>query len=429
MAKLSLKKNFTWALVANIVSSFCMWLLLVILIKVGTDEVVGVFAVAKAFCLPISMLLTMRLQIVQVTDAQDDYCFGHYYTLRLVSVFLAVCLSIVAGFLCYSPRTAVAIGVLSIGYAVINIRDIFLAVLQKSERMDQIAVSRFILGPLSLFFFGVIFFTTQNLVLAIIGLITARLIILLCRDVPTTRACLATNDKSGNFIKFQLLWEKEKLWSLAKITIPLGLVGWFSTLLVSVPRLVLYKYFGMAEVGYFAAMSSLLVAGSMVIVALGQAVGPRLSKYYAENNIRAYNHLLFKLLGIGVAIGLTGIAISWLFGELILALLFKPHYAEYNDIFIWITIAGAVLFVFNFLNWGLCAVREFRIQVPIYGLAAAICIGFSFWLIPVYGMKGAVWSIIAGYIWGTSGCAVFVIRSIKKKKNLQKPVKRLQDKI
>lgn len=414
MSKLSLRKNFAWALVGNIVSSFCMWLLLIILTKMGTVEVVGVFAVARAICLPISMLLAMRLQVVQVTDSQDDYYFGHYYTLRLISVFLAVCLSITAGFLFYSPGTAVVIGVLSISYAIIKIRDIFLAVLQKSERMDKIAVSRLIQSILSLSLFGIIFFITQKLSLAILGLITARLITLLFYDVPITRAFLNTNTVDGQLVKFKLLWEKEKLWSLAKITIPLGLVSWFVTLFVSVPGLILDKCFGKAEIGYFAAISSLLVAGSMVIAALGQAVGPRLAKYYAEN-IRAYKRLLVKLIGIGAAIGLAGIVISSLFGKLILTLMFQPDYAEHNEVFIWITVAGAVLFVFNFMNWGLCAARVFRVQVPIYGLAAGICIGFSFWLIPVYGMFGAVWSIMSGYIFGTLGCAVFVIKAIKKK--------------
>lgn len=422
---LTLRMNFVWALVGNAVAAFCSWILLMILVKLSTAEVVGVFAVAQAVCLPISALLGLQLTIVLTTDAQNDYHFGHYYALRIITSGLAIGLGILVGSLFYSGEVFHIIILLSISYAILAVRDVFLAFLRKSERMDKVAVSRTLLGLLSAVLFGILFWVSNSLILSVLGLIAARFMVVYFHDIPVTRILLSSSAIDSKPLSTKLLWSKKVLWRLAKTAMPLGLVGLFQTLYASIPRLVIDKYFGKGEVGYFAALSSLLMIGMIIIAALGHAVTPRLAKYYFEN-LGAYKRLLGKLMGIGAAIGISGIVVSSLFGKLILTLLFRADYAEHNDVFIWITIAGAILFIFSFMNAGLSAARKFKIQVPIYGLATTVCAGFSLWLIPYYGMIGAVWAIIACYGFGLLGCTVFVVRAIKERA-WQKAVKDIPD--
>jgi O-antigen/teichoic acid export membrane protein len=413
---LSLRKNFAWAFAGNTVSAFCRWLLLVVLIKLAPVETVGIFGVAQAVTLPVSLLFELKLQIVQVTDAKNEYSFGYYYALRLICVCLAVAVSAVLGFVFYSRETAFVITLLSIGYALMSVRTILLAVIQKAERMDVVAVSRFLLNLLSLIFFSLVFWITGSLVLSILSMVVARLTILLLYDIPNSRKFLQLGTVDEQFALFSMepLWDKTILWQMAKTVVPLGLVGFFGMLVTSVPRLILDRSFGKDDVGYFAAMSSLLVAGNMIVAALNQSISPRLAKYY-EQNIAAYKKLLCKLLGIGAILGILGIIISSLFGKLILTLMFRAEYAEYSDVFVWITVAGAILFIFHFMNSGLNAARRFKIQAPIYAVVAAICAGLSFLLIPHYGMMGAVWSIIACYCFGTISSAVLIVKAVNEK--------------
>jgi len=414
MDRLTLRKNFAWAFAGNAVSAFCMWLLLLVLTKLGAPEIVGIYAVAQAISLPISRFLGLQLPIVQVTDAQNDYCFGHYFTLKLITGILAICISVGAGFVFYSVDVALVIVLLSFGYGIIEIRKVFLTVMQKSERMDKVAVSNILQGALSAIFFGIIFWLSRQLVLSILGIIVARLMVLFFYDNPVAGKFLRMYAHDGRPDSQKLIWARRKLWRLARTAIPLGLVGCFGMLFTSIPRLVLDKYFGKAEVGYFAAISSLLVVGTMGIAALSQAVIPRLAKYYFEN-IRGYKLLIGKLVGIGFAMGISGVVISSLFGKWILTMLFRPDYARYNYVFIWITVAGTGLFLFTFMNCGLNAARKFKIQVPIYGLAAGLCGVLSLLLIPHYGMIGAAWSIIGCYGFGAISSGIFVGLALREK--------------
>lgn len=407
---LSLRKNFAWAFFGNVVSAFCMWLLLILLAKTASVEMVGDFGVAQAVGLPISMLLGLRLQVVQITDAKDEFDFSHYYALCLItSIATAVVIAIV-GFSAYEFNTALIITALGLGYSIITFREIFLAVLQKYERMDLLAGSRVFQGLFSLLLFGCFFWFTKNLAFAVFGLVIARVIVLLFYDFPVSRKLLR---KNGYTATIRPQWHWNIIWRLFKTAASLGLVAWFGVLFTSVPRLIMDKFSGREEVGYFVAMSSLLVVGNMMLCALGQSVMPRLAKYYVETR-RAYKLLLAKLTAVAFMIGVSGIVISILFGKKILTLLFTPDYAQHSQVFLVIMIAGAILLLFSCMNIGLTVARKFAVQVPIYAICAVACGLAAFVLIPRYGMIGAAWSILICYLVGTIGCLIFIILAFRE---------------
>ena len=128
-----------------------------------------------------------------------------------------------------------------------------------------------------------------------------------CYDIPVVKKLSGFDNRE----KFSLnSWRT--LWRLAKVAAPLGLVGAFQILFASMPRLFLDKTHGKESVGYFAAITSLLVLGTMVIGALSQVVSPRLAKYYCEDR-SAYKLLIGKLLLLGIGFGIIGIVVSLLF--------------------------------------------------------------------------------------------------------------------
>lgn len=408
---LSLRKNFVWAFVGNTFSAFCGWLLLIILTKIGTVEIVGVFAIAQAICLPVSMLCSLQLTIVQITDVKNIYLFEHFYTVKFLMSILAVILSTAIGLIFYSIDFVIVVFVLSISYAVVDVRKAFLAVMQKNERMDNYAFSFILQGIIGTLLFTLLFIVSKNLVVAIPGLIITRVLVGFFYDRRVI--CKLIEKSQGVIPRAKLLWQKSILWKLIVMSFPLGIVGFLQTLLATIPRLVLDKFFGKAEVGYFTAISSLLVAGTMVISALSQTVNPRLAKYYHFDR-KAFKLLMGKLIFISAGLGTAGIVASVLFGKQILTLIFKPDYAEHNDLFIVATIAGAVLFIFTFINSGLNAAKCFKIQVPIYAGSAITATIFSFLLIPHYKMIGAMISILVCYLFGLMVSLFFLARALKK---------------
>src|SRR5581483_7109071 len=146
--------------------------------------------------------------------------------------------------------------------------------------------------------------------------------------------------------------------------------------------------------GIFAALSYPMVAGSTVISALGQSASPRLAKHYAAQDRAAFGRLLLKLLGIGTLLGGAGILVALIAGRPLLTLLYQPEYASYTDVFAWLMLAAALLYLASFGGYGVTAARRFKVQPVIFGVCAASTALFCALLIPQYGIQGAAWATI-----------------------------------
>ena len=57
----SLRWNFSWTFVGNVVYSACQWAMLVVLAKIGNPEMVGQYGLAMAIATPVLALSTLQL--------------------------------------------------------------------------------------------------------------------------------------------------------------------------------------------------------------------------------------------------------------------------------------------------------------------------------------------------------------------------------
>ena len=87
---LSLKRNFTWVLGGNITYAACQWGMLIVLAKLGSSEMLGIFALGLAICAPVFFFFNLALRDLQATDANQEYSFGHYLGLRLITSVLSL---------------------------------------------------------------------------------------------------------------------------------------------------------------------------------------------------------------------------------------------------------------------------------------------------------------------------------------------------
>jgi O-antigen/teichoic acid export membrane protein len=416
---LSLRTNLLWAFAGNATASLCTWVLLMLLTKMASAQVVGVYAVAQAVALPIWMLLSLKLPLAQVTDARNEFDFGHYYALSLIMAILIPLVTFTVAFCSYPVHIAVITTLVGAGYALMILCDIFLAVMQKAERMDKMAASRIIQGVLSVLLFGGLFLATRNLVSSIVGLITARLLVLYFYNMPVGKKLLHERAplSGGSSRVCSPHWHTDKLVKLTRKAIPLGITAWLGTLFTSIPRLALARFWSTEHVGYFAALSSLLVALNIGMGALSQSTSPRLAKYYFTNR-SSYKRLLAKVTGVALVLGLTAIAASVLCGKAILTILFTREYAQHDSVFIQTMVAGAILLLFASMNCGLTATRRFTVQVPVYTLSAVACAISAILLIPRYGMMGAAWSLTICYTVGFSGCLLLVCHTVHRRTDI-----------
>ncbi len=230
----------------------------------------------------------------------------------------------------------------------------------------------------------------------VVGLVVAWTLVLVGYDIRSGALILNTpkaleDDVSGSR-------KLAKLGKLVWLALPLGFVMMLISLNTNIPNYFIEQYLGERELGVFAAIAYLMVAGTIVVNALGEAGSSRLAKYYAAGNKVGFRTLLLKFVGIGMLLGGVGILVAVVAGRQILTLIYQPEYAEYADLFVWLMVAAAINYMSSFLGQAMTAARYFRVQLPLFVVVTSTSAIACFWLLPTKGLQGAAMALIIAAI-------------------------------
>lgn len=390
-AALSLRINFSWTLAGHIVYAGCQWSMLIALARLGSMDMVGRFALGLAVTAPIVMFCNLQLRSVQATDALFKRPFGDYLGLRIVTTLVAfgaiVLVAAVAGYAREGVMVIIALGAAKSFEA---ISDIFYGLQQQNERMDRMAVSLMLRGVLSLAALTLVVYLTGSVFWGCVSIAAVWALVLITYDTYCAKLILQEAAEPGvEHIRVRPNWDRRRLGSLALLALPLGIAMLLISLNANIPRYIIERYLGEAQLGIFAAMTYMMVAGVTVVSALANSAVPRLAKLYASGNASAFASLLIKLSAFGALTGGLGVTIAVFGGEWLLNALYGPECARYSEVFVLVAIASIASLTQWFLSNGMTAARYFRVQVPLYASVTAITIGCCMWLIPAYGLLGA----------------------------------------
>jgi len=385
----SLRWSTFCAALASTVKGACQWGLLIALAKIGHPEMLGQYAFGLAICIPVFMITDLQLRLVQATDARDDYRFGHYLALRALTTPLAVL--VVTGYswgLGYRGDATLIIAAIALSRATESMSDCIHGALQKDERLDLVSFSIIIRNLCSLVIFVCVLLLSGLLLPAVLSQVAIGLVIFFACDWPW-----ASKIRGRGAIDLAPSFEWEKLWKLIVLALPLGLVVMFISLNANVPRYFLAHHFGNVPVGIFAALIQPTLAGGMAMAAIGHATMPRMARSFATRNTSYLIRMVLRLSLLGAFLGAVMLVITTMWGKQILVWFYRPGYAEYQDTFFWLMVAGAISYVSSALGYGLNATRAYHGYMIFYASSAILGGILGIYLIPSFGLKGAAWTV------------------------------------
>lgn len=398
---LSLRKNFSWTFLGNIIYGASQWVTIIVLAKISSPEVVGQFTLAVAVTSPIILLASLGLRAVQVTDAKQQYKFRDYLDLRIITTLVAVLIIIGVTFSpAYIGTTGSVILLVGLGKAIELISDIFQGLLQQHERMDRVSQSLILRSLASMATTIALLSLTNNLCWSLVGVIFISSIILFAHDIPKAISISHRSTPKLHWsTRLDLVKIVRRIPILSKLTlysIPAGLIMMLLSLVINIPRYFIEQHLGQRELGIFAAIAYLPTVSIALINALGQSSLTRLSKYYSERNRKDFQLLIIKIIGIGLAIGFVGLLFSLFLGKLLLTVIYRSEYAEQSSVLNWLMFWGTLWYVATFLGYGVAATRYFKASLGCSFMLVAITLFSCNWLIPIYGLNGAAISLTIG---------------------------------
>jgi O-antigen/teichoic acid export membrane protein len=379
----------------NIVYGASQWAMLIFLAKLGSPAMVGSFTLALAICAPVVIFTNLQLRNILSTDVEQQFRFRSYVELRLfcscIAMLIIVTLTIVMQ---YPPDRAVIILLIGMAKVIESISDILYGRLQRMERLDIVAKSTILKGLGSVAVTVCCLYLTHNLLWTIAAYTMVWLLLLLFYDLPKARQ---VGDETGKNIREGRIIEAAAIKRMLVMALPLGAAGFLDTFNANLPRYFVEQHVGVTELGYFSAIVYIMIAGAMVVSAIGQSVTPRLAKYFSRDR-HAFGVLFRKVMLLGAGISLVSVLIPLFFGSELLAVIYTPEYSGYNRVFQWSMLGGALWYVASFLECGIYAIRNFKVQTPILiCVVASTCISL-YLLLPRYALVGAAVSICIGML-------------------------------
>ena len=417
----SLTSDFSWTFVGNAIYAAGQFAILMLLTKLVRPELVGQYALGLALVYPVMMLANMQLRSVMNSGGRDRAQFGHYLSLRLLTTLAAfAAIFCITRLLRYDWELTEVVLMVGVAYGIETISDVYYARLQLHDRMAEISKSLMARAVLSVLALAAVTYVTRSVVWGIAGVAAARAIVLFGYDTRERTHILRSRTKwyllnRELAPRFNAREQRQLFWR----SLPLGIVVLLTTLNSSIPSFFIKHGIGERDLGIFSALGLTISVGNMAVVSLGQSAFTRLSRAYAAGNVAAFGSLLVVLLTCGAGLGVCGMLISKSAGREILALLFRPEYAERAELLPWIMAAGAVLFMAQFLGFGMTAAGFYHSQVYLNILANVSLVAACYWLVAGKGLLGAILAMLIAAIVQLVASAVILAAGMRTKASVQ----------
>lgn len=392
----SLGNNTFWLMIGNVGYLATQWGILALLAKNLNPTAVGIYSYGLALTAPLMMFASLRLRLVQATDASGEFAFADYMGLRLKTVVVAlVFLLITVLVIPASPEARQVVWWIGVAKALDLFSQTCHGLWQRHERMALIAVSRILNGGCTLLCVAVGLEFTQSIgrLMLLSALVSLTVVITFDRYWALRLSRQGIQGRTDSMIWGQTTWHVQRkiLW----LTLPLGVTVGIGALDANLPRLLIEDQLGQSALGIYSALAYTILAASTLVDALGNAVSPRLAHYFQEQNLMAFNRLIAKISIICLAVvGLALIGVSFL-GEFVLSVIYTPEYANYKHLLSLLVAAAGIQAVGTIISFGMTASREIRPQAVVQLVTLTLGVVAYWSLTAKFDLLGAGYATIS----------------------------------
>ena len=380
----SLLNKAKWLLGGNILFAFSQWLMLIMFSHFSNPIQLGYYSYALAITAPIFMLSNLQLRPLVVADLnlERKFRYSEYFSLRLLTILFAVIVSLF--FIDWENNLALSIVlVVVLIKASESVSDIIYAYYNANKKTKFISRSLTFKSVLVIILSFCVLYLTHNIVYSLTVTLIGYLFVLVLLDIRQ-------NIKHLREINF---FDK-KLKKIVQIGLPLGIAVMLVSLQTNIPRYFLEYYSNVELVGVYTILYYFIVIGGIVINSVCQYLSPNFSEFYRDLKIDELKRIIKNAFFIALYIGMSGLVISLFLNSFIIKIIYGNDYLEYAYLLPYIMIAGIFTFLSVVNGYLLTSLRLLKIQMPIFLILVCLTVIYSYLLIPVYGLTGAIYTTI-----------------------------------
>lgn len=380
----SLLNKAKWLLSGNILFAFSQWLMLIMFSHFSSPMQLGYYSYALALTAPIFMLSNLQLRPLVVADLNlgKKFRFSQYLSLRLITIFLAIIVSLF--FIDWENKLALGIILIVVLIkATESVSDIIYASYNANKKTKFISKSLTFKSILVILLSFCVLYLTHNILYSLVATLIGYLFVLGLLDIRKNISHL----REINFFD-------KKLKKIVRIGLPLGMAVMLVSLQTNIPRYFLEHYSNVELVGVYTILYYFTVMGGIVINSVCQYLSPYFSEFYRDLKINALKKIIKNSFIIALSLGVSGLILSIFLHDFIIKVVYGNNYLKYAYLLPYFMIAGVFTYLSVVNGYLLTSLKLLKIQMPIFLILVCLTIVYSCLLIPIYGLNGAVYTTI-----------------------------------
>jgi O-antigen/teichoic acid export membrane protein len=373
-----------WLLGGNILFAFSQWLMLIMFSHLSSPVQLGYYSYALAITAPIFMLSNLQLRPLLVSDLNSEkkYSFSEYFSLRLLTILFGVIVSLF--FIDWNNNLALVVALIVVLIkASESISDIIYAYYNANKKTKFISRSLTFKSILVILLSFCVLYLTHNIVYSLTVTLIGYFFVLGLLDIRQNIDHL----REINFFD-------KKLKKIVQIGLPLGIAVMLVSLQTNIPRYFLEYYSNVELVGVYTILYYFIVIGGIVINSVCQYLSPNFSEFYKDLKIDELKRIIKNAFFIALYIGMSGLVISLFLNSFIVKIIYGNNYLAYAYLLPYIMVAGIFTYLSVVSGYLLTSLRLLKIQMPIFFILVCLTVIYSYLLIPVYGLTGAIYATI-----------------------------------
>jgi len=379
------RDSYIWNMAGTTLMAFQSVILLMVITRVISLEVSGVFSIAYALA---NLLLTIGkygIHNFHVSDTAPTFSFGDYRVSRWITV--AIMLLAAAGyslFSVWSGNDSVEKGLtilwMCVFKAVDAVEDVYCSLYQQQKRLDVSGKVLTVRVVITMIFFGGCLIILRNLLVSLIitTVFTAALSILLnlsCRSIVQSNLKEKANGK--------------RIRKLLVMCFPLSLMGFLAYYLSNAPKYAIDSMMSDEVQACYGFISMPVFVVGLMGNYLFNPVVRSLSEKWKDGDFTWFRKQMLKQAGIIFAITLLCIVAAYIAGIPVLSFLYSTDLSDYKAELLVMLGCGGFLAFSNQLSTIVTIIRKQKLLLIGYGLCSVLIFILAPIVVREYGIMGA----------------------------------------
>ena len=384
--------SLSWTLVGEVLFAGGQFGMLVIMARLGSEEVLGRYALGLAIATPLYVLTSLHLRPTFIVSSRDTFGFGHYVALRLLGTPLTLAAVLAWTWLAaHDPATRSMVLLVAFVRFSELISDILHAAPARAEQLRYVGISRALRGVTLVGTVATALALGADPSLAMGLGAGVGVLVTVLYDLPVARRYEPVRPRFEWKVLGQLTW----------LAAPVGMAGALLGLTNNAPAYVLESAGSIAELGRYTAVVSILFVSGVLNMAVGGAAVPRLARHF-ESSPRAFTRFLVRVVLVVAVLNGCVLLGCLLVGDLYLRIAYGASMAALHTELVWAGCIAVAAGVANLLSQTVVATRKFRAQffISLSGLVVAVVLAFI--CIPRWGLAGALLTVGGVQAWRLS---------------------------